>query len=82
MPLRLALLLAVALVACRPRQAAPAESRLGRGSGCSPCSYTDEEGTFHIVDAPDQVPPQYRPRPPRDARLWSAGEEDPRPVRR
>ncbi len=72
-----ALIALLALVACRPRQAAPAESRLAaEPNACSPCSYTDADGTFHIVDSLEQVPARYRPRAPRDARLWAAGAED------
>jgi len=40
-----------ASVAAAP--AAPMES-------CSPCTYTDSDGVYHIVDSADDVPPQYR----------------------
>jgi hypothetical protein len=41
--MRIALLLVLALVACRPRQAAPAD-RID--------SWSDDEGTFHIGQRP------------------------------
>lgn len=70
------------LAACRPRQAAPAEAHLAAAAGSSAacCTFTDENGTFHIVAGPDQIPARYRPAPWQDARLWEVGE--PRPWER
>ena len=74
---RLALALVLFAAACRPRQAAPAETHLtpsGEASAAC-CSFADEDGTFHIVASADQIPARYRPAPWRDARLWEAGSE-------
>ena len=73
---RLALALLLIAAACRPRQAAPGEAHLARTSDAAACcSFTDEDGTFHIVESADQIPARYRPAPWRDARLWEAGAE-------
>jgi hypothetical protein len=29
---------------------------------CSPCSYTDAEGVYHLVDSAEEIPAQYRPQ--------------------
>ena len=75
MPRRIALALVLFAAACRPRQAAPAEAQLASTPEPSTTSYTDEDGTFHIVESADQIPARYRPAPWRDARLWAAGNE-------
>ncbi len=74
---RLALALLLFAAACRPRLAAPGEAHLARSPDSSGacCSFTDDEGTFHIVESADEIPARYRPAPWRDARLWEAGAE-------
>ena len=37
-----------------------ARAREVETAGCSPCSYTDAEGVYHVVEHADEIPARYR----------------------
>ena len=41
---------------------APAVAARGAPPPCNPCSYTDDQGTFHMVENADEIPAKYRKR--------------------
>jgi hypothetical protein len=44
----------------RPPQAVQAVAAAMEAEPCSPCSYTDSAGVYHLVENASEIPPQYR----------------------
>lgn len=45
-----------------PPQAVPAVAATAEVEACAPCSYTDSDGVYHVVESASEIPAQYRKR--------------------